>query len=198
MISQHVLGAHIQVSNNSQDQCACMSQVLEEYESVHASRVITRALRLREYSRGFKHQNRAQPKLENSCTVLTLDEVRSEVPGVTDASAVTGHEEKKHLLKTLLSHRNNRELSLSCFCSWSGSESNQTVNLKCCDNLQFCQQSSTSCEISTLREGFGTPSNMKRCVIPLQLWKAKLEQGHASTLLPPEPHPHHHLSDRIH
>ena len=33
---------------------------------------------------------------------------------------------------------------------------------------------------------------------PLQLWKANLKQEHDSTLLPPEPHRHQHLSDRIH
>ena len=50
------------------------------HESVHASRVMTRALRLREHSRGFKPQNRARLKpAKNSCTVLTLDEVRSDV-----------------------------------------------------------------------------------------------------------------------
>ena len=36
-------------------------------------------------------------------------------------------------------------------------------------------------------------ANVKRCVIPLQLWRANLEQEHASTLLPPEPHPHQHI-----
>ena len=44
------------------DQCTCMSEVLKEYDSVHASRVMTRALRLREHSRGFKPQNRARLK----------------------------------------------------------------------------------------------------------------------------------------
>ena len=39
--------------------------------------------------------------------------------------------------------------------------------------------------------------HVKRCVIPLQLWRAKLEEEHASTLLPPEPCLHQHLSDRI-
>ena len=38
---------------------------------------------------------------ENSCTVLTLDEVRSDVLGVTDASAVIGHEEIKTLAEKL-------------------------------------------------------------------------------------------------
>ena len=57
--------------------------------------------------------------------------------------------------ETLLSHRNNLDLSLSFFKSWSCIESNETVHLKSCDNLQFCQQSSTSCEIST-------PSNSAR------------------------------------
>ena len=88
------LGAHVQVSDYSQDQCACMSEVLEAYESLHASRVMKRALRLREHSRGFKPQNRAWLKpAKNSCTVLTLGEVRSDVLGVTDGSAVIGHEE---------------------------------------------------------------------------------------------------------
>ena len=96
-----------------------MSEVVKEYESVHASRLMTRALRLREHSRGFKPQNRARLKpAKNACTVLTSDKVRSDVLGVTDGSAVIGHEAlKKNLLKTLLSHRNNGELSLSRFKS---------------------------------------------------------------------------------
>ena len=66
------------------------------YESVHASRVTTRALHLREHSRVFKSQNRALLKpSKNSCTVLTLDEVRSDVLGATDGSAVIGHEANK-------------------------------------------------------------------------------------------------------
>ena len=74
-----------------------MSEVLKEYEFVHASRVMTRALRLREHSRGFKPQNRARLKpATNSCTVLTLDEVRSDVLGVTNGSAVIGHEASKN------------------------------------------------------------------------------------------------------
>ena len=74
-----------------------MSEVLKEYESVRASRVMTRALRLREHSRGFKPQNRALLNpAKNSCTVLTLDEVRSDVLGVTDVSAVIGHEANKN------------------------------------------------------------------------------------------------------
>ena len=44
--------AQIQV-NHSEDQCACMSEMSQEYESVHAFRVMTRALRLR----GFKPQH---------------------------------------------------------------------------------------------------------------------------------------------
>ena len=79
-----------------------MSEVLKEYESVHASRVMTRALRLREHSGGFKPQNRARLKpARNSCTVLTLDEVRSDVLGVTDGSADIGHEANKTLAEKL-------------------------------------------------------------------------------------------------
>ena len=37
-------GAHIQVSNHSQDQCACMSGVFFEYESVHVA-----TLKMRKY-----------------------------------------------------------------------------------------------------------------------------------------------------
>ena len=91
--------AHAQVSDHTQDQCACMSEVLEEYESLHASRVMKQALRLREHSRGFKPQNRAW--LKNSCTVLTLGEVRYDVFAVTDCSAVIGHEEIKTLAEKL-------------------------------------------------------------------------------------------------
>ena len=61
------------------------------------SRVMTRALRLREHSGGIKPQNRAQLKpAKHSCTILTLDEVRSDVLGVTDGSAVIGHEANKN------------------------------------------------------------------------------------------------------
>ena len=81
-----------------------MFEVLKEYESVHASQVMTRALRLREHSRGFKPQNRARLKpANNSCTVLTLDEVRSDVLGVTDGSPVIRHEETKTLAEKLCS-----------------------------------------------------------------------------------------------
>ena len=91
-------GAQNQVSNRSQDQCACMSELLKEYESVHVSRVMTRAFRLREHSGGFKPQNRARlkPAERTLYTVLTMDEVRSDVLGVTDGSAVIGHEEIKN------------------------------------------------------------------------------------------------------
>ena len=46
--------AHVLVLNHSQDQCACMCEVLMKYESAHTSQVMTRALPLREHSRGFK------------------------------------------------------------------------------------------------------------------------------------------------
>ena len=56
---------------------------------------MTRALRLREPFRGFKLQNRARLKsAKNSCIVLTFDEVRSDVLGVTDGFVVVGHEGK--------------------------------------------------------------------------------------------------------
>ena len=90
-----------------------------------------RALRLRDHSRRFIPENRAQLKpAKNSCTVLALDEVRSDVLGVTDGSAVIGHEEMKKKntwCKTLLSHRNNVNIH-SRFTSRSCTESNQNVH----------------------------------------------------------------------
>ena len=74
----------------------------------------------------------SQPKTQN--TVLAMDEVRSDVLGVPDGSAIIGHEEIKTLAEnTLLSHRNNVN-SHSRFTSRSGTESNHTVHLKCCSD----------------------------------------------------------------
>ena len=66
-------GAHIQVSNHSQDQCACMSEVLKEFESEHASRVMTRDFAS---SRALWRIQTSEPSPGQPSTVLTLDEVR--------------------------------------------------------------------------------------------------------------------------
>ena len=74
--------APIQVSNHSQ----------LEYESVHTSRVRTRALRVREHPGGVEPQNRAQLQPAKKTQFAQIDGV------VTDASVI-GRGTKKHFLK---------------------------------------------------------------------------------------------------
>ena len=71
-----------------------MSEVFKEYESVHALPSDDASIAS---SRSLQRIQTSEPspgssQLKNSCTVLTLEEVRSDVLGVTDASAVIGHE----------------------------------------------------------------------------------------------------------
>ena len=74
-----------------------MSEMFNKYETVHASRVMTRAF---VSSRALQRSQTTEPSPARSssllCTVLTLDEVRSDVLGVTDGSAVIGREEMKN------------------------------------------------------------------------------------------------------